>query len=55
MCNSEPDCKEFFTDRRFIFELLDIINFNHDDDFVSKALDALIGILCKIFTILNND
>lgn len=43
ICNREPDCKEFFTTRRFIFELVRIINHCPDDDFVTKSLDALIG------------
>lgn len=43
ICNREPDCKEFFTIRRFIVELMRIIDHATDDDFVTKALDALIG------------
>lgn len=54
ICNTEPDCKEFFTNRRFIFELLDILNYSIDEEFVTKALDALIGVLIlnmKLFDI----
>lgn len=43
ICNLEPDCQEFFTNRRFIFALLSIVDNHKDDDFVSRALDALIG------------
>lgn len=47
MCNSEPDCKEFFTTPEFISKLLDFVYRERDDDFVTKALDALIGSYTK--------
>lgn len=44
ICRADPMCGELFEDYDIIGALIKTIDGHPDEDFVSKALDALIGI-----------